>query len=145
MTQRRDDPVLHVLPGAGQDEPGTDPATADAAVRDPARALRVATTVRGVLDEIRGTEPCDPVRDRLAKLHDRTVAQLHGMVSDDLAAELDELALADAGSVAAPELRVVLAEIVGWLEGLFHGISADLVTGDDGDESSHETRAGHYL
>lgn len=148
MTRRRDDAVLHVLPGAAQPDASTSPGRAeeDASVRDPARTLRVATTVRGVLDELRGTEPTDAVRQRLVDLHDRTLTQLRGLVGPALVTELDTIALEDAGAVDASELRVVLAELVGWLEGLFHGLSADLVPQDDGGPGPDgPARGGHYL
>lgn len=148
---RDDDPVLRIISSADGPEPGDGtldgPAAtpqADAAVRDPARALRVATTVRGVLDELRGTEPGEAVRDRLAGLHDRTLQQLAGLVSPELFEELEELTLDGTDGATAPELRVALAELVGWLEGLFHGLSSSLVDGDDGG-TEPPSRSGHYL
>lgn len=141
---RNDDPVLRIISGTAEaDGPAATP-EADPAVLDPGRALRVATTVRGVLDELRGTEPGDAVRDRLAALHDRTLEQLDGLVSPDLLEELHELSIADTSAVSAPELRVVLAEMVGWLEGLFHGLSNALVDGD-GPDNDPPSRSGHYL
>lgn len=146
---RDDDPVLRIISGAdGTREASADMAPdapdADATVRDPARALRVATTVRGALDELRGTEPGAAVRDRLAALHDRTLDQLDGLVSPELLTELRDLAVDDTSDVSAAELRVVLAEIVGWLEGLFHGLSSSLVDGDDA-AAEPPARSGHYL
>lgn len=141
---RDEDPVLRVI--ASADDVDDVDHVGESAVHDPGRALRLATTVRGVLDELRGTEPGDAVRDRLARLHDRTVAQVGELVSDELRAELGELALTDARAVSAPELRVVLAEMVGWLEGVFHGISAELVDGEDAPEVPEPpSRSGHYL
>lgn len=142
---RDDDPVLRII--SNDDTSGTASALAaedDAAVRDPARVLRVATTVRGVLDELRGTDPGDAVRDRLAALHDRTLDQLDELVSPELLAELRELSLPDTTDVSAPELRMVLAEMVGWLEGLFHGLSSSLVDAD-GPDTDPPGRSGHYL
>ncbi|MBW3621739.1 MAG: bacterial proteasome activator family protein [Actinobacteria bacterium] len=139
---RDDDLVLRIISDADASGPPAAP-DADAAVRDPARALRVATTVRGVLDELRGSEPGEAVRDRLASLHDRTLEQLEDLMSDELLAELREVALADTSGVSAPELRVVLAELVGWLEGLFHGLSSSLVDADDDVEPP--SRSGNYL
>lgn len=151
---RDDDPVLRIISGAVSGAEGHDPVDGpdaalaepdpEAAVRDPARALRVATTVRGVLDELRGTEPGAAVRDRLAVLHDRTLDQLDGLVSPELFAELQELALDDTADVSAAELRVALAELVGWLEGLFHGLSSSLVDAED-TSAEPASRSGHYL
>lgn len=142
---RDNDPVLRIISGSEDhgldDVPGGTP-EANPSVRDPARALRVATTVRGVLDELRGTEPGEAVRDRLAGLHDRTLEQLSGLVSPELFEELTELAVDDPGALSAPELRVALAEMVGWLEGLFHGLSNSLV---DDDQDDGPDRSGHYL
>lgn len=141
---QRNEPRLHAVPNPGSgDPPDLSGGDADgAAVREPARALRLATTVRGVLDELRGTEPTEEVRQRLATLHDRTVEQLTELITDDLCAELEAVALNDADAVTAAELRVVLAELVGWLEGLFHGLSADLV---DGIDNGTQPRSGQYL
>lgn len=144
MSQRKE-PRLHAVPNpsGGEPSPGLPGSDADGeAVREPARALRLATTVRGVLDELRGTEPTEEVRQRLATLHDRTLEQLTELISDDLSAELEAVALSDADAVTAAELRVVLAELVGWLEGLFHGLSADLV---DGIDNGTQPRSGQYL
>jgi hypothetical protein len=135
----RPDPPLHVVPGPDDARAAT---PGDAEVRAPGRVLRVATTVRGVLDELRGTEPDEDVRRRLVHLHDRTMDQLGDLLGPDLVAELDSLALADPDAVSAGELRVVLAELVGWLEGLFHGMSADLV---DDERADAPTGSGPYL
>lgn len=141
---RDDDPVLRIISNDDPSGTGAVAPEADAAVRDPARALRVATTVRGVLDELRGTEPGDAVRDRLAALHDRTLDQLDELVSPELLEELRALSLPDTADVSAPELRMVLAEMVGWLEGLFHGLSSSLVDAD-GPDPDPPSRSGHYL
>lgn len=129
-----DENVLHVLPPVDADE--------RTSVSDPARALRAATAVRGVLEEVRGVELDDRVRDRLASLLDRTREEMSSLVTTDLARQLEGLDLPDAETASTSELRLALAELLGWLEGLFHGVSADLVA----TEAELPTdRSGHYL
>lgn len=126
-----DDTVLQLVPGGAR-----------ASVSDPARALRAATAVRAVLEELRGVEVDDGVRARLADLLRTTRGDLAALVSDDLSGEVEALGVDDPDAATAGELRLALARLLGWTEGLFHGVSADLV--DTADELG-PGRNGHYL
>ena len=97
------------------------------AVQEPARVMRIGAMIRQLLEEVRAAELDEAGRDRLREIYDQSVEELSGALSDDLAAELHRLASPFGEAPAsAGELRVAQAQLVGWLEGLFHGIQATL-------------------
>ena len=98
-------------------------------VTRPTKLIRIASMVRSLLDEARRAPLDDIGRRRLREIHEKSVHELEGILSDDLRKELDDVTLpftSDAPSDA--ELRIAQAQLVGWLEGLFHGIQATLFT-----------------
>ncbi|MET0736703.1 MAG: bacterial proteasome activator family protein [Acidimicrobiales bacterium] len=96
-------------------------------VAEPAKVMRVGTMIRQLLDEVRQTELDGPSRDRLREIYETSIAEIGGAVSPDLREELDRLALPfGEGTPTDAELRIAQAQLVGWLEGLFHGIQATL-------------------
>ena len=97
------------------------------AVQEPGRVMRIGSMIKQLLDEVRAAELDDAGRDRLREIYDQSISELSGALSDDLSEELDRLA-SPFGDVPASsgELRVAQAQLVGWLEGLFHGIQATL-------------------
>ncbi len=120
----------------GPEVVGTDDATAPAVpefqeqVTRPTKLIRVASMVRSMLDEVRRAPLDDAGRARLAEIHDKSLQELEGVLSPDLKSELDGIALSF-GPDSRPtesELRIAQAQLVGWLEGLFHGIQATLFT-----------------
>lgn len=102
----------------------------DESVDHPTRLLRIASMARTMLDEVRRTDLDRAARERLASIHNTSVAALRELVSDDLRDELDDVGLLEIGegSPSEPELRIAQAQLVGWLEGLFHGIQASIAT-----------------
>ncbi|MDQ4129532.1 MAG: bacterial proteasome activator family protein [Actinomycetota bacterium] len=93
----------------------------------PARLLRLASMTRAMLDEVRQVELDERGRARLAEIHRRLLQMLGEAVSDNLRDELDEVALSiDDGPPSDAELRVAQAQVLGWLEGVFHGIQATI-------------------
>ena len=96
-------------------------------VEEPGRVMRIGAMIKQLLDEVRTAELDDAGRDRLREIYDQSITELSGALSDDLAEELARLAspFGDAPA-SAGELRVAQAQLVGWLEGLFHGIQATL-------------------
>jgi hypothetical protein len=97
-------------------------------VSEPAKVMRVGSMIKQLLDEVRSTPLDEPARERLKDVFDRSIDELGSALSPDLRDELDRLAL-PFGSDAQPtdiELRIAQAQLVGWLEGLFHGIQATL-------------------
>ena len=97
-------------------------------VSEPAKVMRIGTMIRQLLEEVRSTDLDEPGRDRLRDIYETSVAELADSLSPDLRAELERLALPfDAEDVpSGAELRIAQAQLVGWLEGLFHGIQATL-------------------
>lgn len=101
------------------------PIPASDTITEPAKLLRIASMVRELLEETRQTSLDEPGRKRLAEIYGRSVGELAGILSEDLREELASLAPPiDDGVPTESELRVAQAQLVGWLEGLFHGIQA---------------------
>ena len=97
-------------------------------VDQPAKVMRIGSMVKQLLDEARQAPLDEASRVRLKEIYETSVHELGGAVSPDLQEELARLALPfDAHNVPSEsELRVAQAQLVGWLEGLFHGIQATL-------------------
>jgi hypothetical protein len=104
------------------------PEEGTATVSEPAKVMRIGTMIRQLLEEVKSTELDEPGRDRLKEIYETSVEELSQALSPDLSAELERLALPfDEGDIpSGPELRIAQAQLVGWLEGLFHGIQATL-------------------
>jgi len=97
-------------------------------VTEPAKVMRIGSMVKQLLDEVRQAPLDEASRGRLAAIHAKSIEELSSALSPDLCEELRALAL-PFGDDAIPsdaELRVAQAQLVGWLEGLFHGIQATL-------------------
>ncbi len=98
------------------------------AVEAPAKVMRVGSMVRQLLEEVRDTDLDEPSRERVREMYDTAVRELSTALSPDLSAELERLApsLSESSTPTDAELRLLHAQLVGWLEGLFHGIQATL-------------------
>ncbi|MDO5712135.1 MAG: DUF2587 domain-containing protein [Micrococcales bacterium] len=123
------DRVIVVTPeGMGIHDPSqqSDHKPADL-VEQPAKVMRIGSMVKQLLEEVR-TAPLDERgRTRLAEVHRRSIRELEDGLAPELVEELERLSLPF--TEAAPsdaELRIAQAQLVGWLEGLFHGIQAAL-------------------
>jgi hypothetical protein len=98
-------------------------------ITQPSKLIRIASMVRAMLDEVRRAPLDDAGRRRLREIHDRALQELTEVLSEDLREELAEMALPFASDAPTDsELRIAQAQLVGWLEGLFHGIQASIVT-----------------
>lgn len=108
--------------GAEEDSSGAD-------IESPAKIIRIGAMVKQLLEEVRSTSVDDATRDQLRRIYGNSVAELKSALSDELAAELDSLSFDFSGDEPPTEveLRMAQAQLVGWLEGLFHGIQATLV------------------
>jgi Protein of unknown function (DUF2587) len=97
-------------------------------VSEPAKVMRVGSMIKQLLDEVRSTPLDEPARERLRVIFERSIDELGSALSPDLREELDRLALtfSDDAAPTDVELRIAQAQLVGWLEGLFHGIQATL-------------------
>ena len=115
------------------DEPKGEPAEVVAAeqfetVTAPAKVMRIGSMVKQLLEEVRSSPLDEASRERLAEIYERSIVELSEALSPDLQDELRNLALPfkDGEIPSDGELRVAKAQLVGWLEGLFHGIQATL-------------------
>ena len=93
-------------------------------ITEPAKLLRIASMVRELLEETRHASMDEAGRKRLVEIYHRSVEELGDSVSQDLKDELQELVPPLGGVPTESEMRVAQAQLVGWLEGLFHGIQA---------------------
>ena len=97
-------------------------------VTEPAKVMRIGSMVKQLLEEVRGSALDEASRERLAEIYERSIVELSEAMSPDLQQELRMLALPfkDGEVPSEGESRVAKAQLVGWLEGLFHGIQATL-------------------
>lgn len=98
-------------------------------VSEPSKLLRIASMTRAMLEEVREAPLDDAGRSRLLSIYERSLEELKGVLSEDLRDELDAV-FVPIGEVSPSEaeLRIAQAQLVGWLEGLFHGIQASLIS-----------------
>jgi hypothetical protein len=98
-------------------------------VQRPTKLIRIASMVRSLLEEARRAPLDDAGRRSLKEIHERSVRELEEILSEDLRKELAEVTLPfSTDTPSDAELRIAQAQLVGWLEGLFHGIQATLFT-----------------
>ncbi|HEX5948924.1 MAG TPA: proteasome activator [Actinomycetota bacterium] len=95
-------------------------------IAHPAKLLRIASMIRELVEEVRGVKIDDPGRQRLAEIYRSSVDQLKEALSPDLQKELETLLGPLREPASESEVRVAQAQLLGWLEGLFHGIQAAL-------------------
>ncbi len=96
-------------------------------IEQPAKVMRIGSMIKQLLDEVRQAPLDAASRQRLRAIYERSVQELAAGLSPDLRAELDRLALPfESEEPSEAELRIAQAQLVGWLEGLFHGIQAAL-------------------
>ena len=96
-------------------------------VEQPAKVMRIGSMVKQLLEEVRSAPLDEAGRTRLAEIHRRSISELEQGLAPELIDELERITLPftdDAPSDA--ELRIAQAQLVGWLEGLFHGIQTAL-------------------
>lgn len=101
--------------------------TAD--VEEPAKVMRLGSMIKQLLEEVRSAPLDDAARERLARIHEQSLTELESGLSAELVAELRRIALPfkEDQIPSDAELRIAKAQLVGWLEGLFHGIQTALV------------------
>jgi proteasome activator-like protein len=98
-------------------------------VSEPAKVMRIGSMVKTLLDEVRQAPLDEKSRVRLREIYEQSIRDLSEGLSPDLVAELDRMALPfDDSAPSESELRIAQAQLVGWLEGLFHGIQATLMS-----------------
>lgn len=98
-------------------------------VTRPTKLIRIASMVRTMLDEVRRAPLDDAGRRALREIHEKSIHELEEVLSPDLRRELEDVSLPFSEETPSEsELRIAQAQLVGWLEGLFHGIQATLFT-----------------
>ncbi|MBA3489750.1 MAG: bacterial proteasome activator family protein [Longispora sp.] len=119
--ESRDQQIIII--GSGED---SDPSRM---VEQPAKVMRIGSMVKQLIEEVRAAPLDEAGRKRLVEIHRRSIVELEDGLAPELHDELERLSLpfTDEGTPSEPELRIAQAQLVGWLEGLFHGIQAALV------------------
>ncbi|MEP7191372.1 MAG: bacterial proteasome activator family protein [Actinomycetota bacterium] len=109
-------------PGGGEE--GRNPADL---VEHPGKVMRIASMIKQLLEEVRSAPLDDAGRTRLAEIHRRSISELEDGLAPELIDELERITLPFGDEAPSDaELRIAQAQLVGWLEGLFHGIQAAL-------------------
>jgi Protein of unknown function (DUF2587) len=127
--------VVVVGPGAMAIEAGSSDMAGDEGerpvtemVEQPAKVMRIGSMIRQLLEEVRAAPLDEKSRARLKAIHQSSIKELEDGLAPELVDELERLSLpfADDVTPSEAELRVAQAQLVGWLEGLFHGIQTTL-------------------
>src|SRR5689334_13931989 len=96
-------------------------------VEQPAKVMRIGSMIRQLLEEVKAAPLDEASRVRLKEIHTSSIKELEDGLAPELVAELEWLSLPFASEVPSEaELRIAQAQLVGWLEGLFHGIQTTL-------------------
>jgi hypothetical protein len=97
-------------------------------VEQPAKVMRVANMIRQLLEEVKSAPLDEASRARLRSIHEASIKELESGLAPELVEELERLSLdfTDETTPTEAELRIAQAQLVGWLEGLFHGIQTAL-------------------
>jgi hypothetical protein len=98
-------------------------------IESPGKIIRIGAMVKQLLEEVRNTDLDEAAREQLRDIYENSLNELRSALSPDLSGELDRLTLDfdDETIPSEAQLRVAKAQLVGWLEGLFHGIQAALM------------------
>ncbi len=98
-----------------------------AQVEQPAKVMRIGTMIKQLLEEVRAAPLDEAGRRRLREIHETSISELEDGLAPELRDELRRLSVPFGGEVPSEaELRIAQAQLVGWLEGLFHGIQTAL-------------------
>ena len=118
MSEQPDPPQVVVVE---QDE---DSANVADLVEQPAKVMRIGSMIKQLLDEVKSAPLDEAARQRLKQIHATSIKELEDGLAPELIEELERLSLpfTDDSVPSEAELRIAQAQLVGWLEGLFHGI-----------------------
>ncbi|GHD31973.1 bacterial proteasome activator family protein [Nocardiopsis kunsanensis] len=108
--------------------PSQEPRALADMVEQPAKVMRIGSMIRQLLDEVKAAPLDDASRARLKEIHESSIEELEDGLAPELIEELERLTLpfTQGSSPSDAELRIAQAQLVGWLEGLFHGIQTTL-------------------
>ncbi|MCG6494618.1 bacterial proteasome activator family protein [Kitasatospora sp. A2-31] len=115
-------------PPAGDDSEGPRELPVTEMVEQPAKVMRIGSMIKQLLEEVRAAPLDEASRARLKDIHASSIKELELGLAPELVAELERLSLpfTDDSIPTEAELRIAQAQLVGWLEGLFHGIQTAL-------------------
>jgi Protein of unknown function (DUF2587) len=128
MTHPDDDDNIEILTGDPAAAAADDEGGLTGLVEQPAKVMRIGTMIKQLLEEVRAAPLDEASRSKLATIHRSSIRELEDGLAPELREELERLTL-PFGDDAVPtdgELRIAQAQLVGWLEGLFHGIQTAL-------------------
>ncbi len=115
---------MGVADSPGEDEEVSSPADQ---IEQPAKVMRIGSMIKQLLEEVRSAPLDEAGRTRLAEIHRRSITELEQGLAPELIEELERITLPFNDTAPSDaELRIAQAQLVGWLEGLFHGIQAAL-------------------
>src|SRR3954447_6868730 len=116
------------LPMPQGDDDGDGTPSVGEMVEQPAKVMRIGTMIKQLLEEVRAAPLDDASRNRLRDIHAASIRELEDGLAPELREELDRLTLpfSESETPSDAELRIAQAQLVGWLEGLFHGIQTAL-------------------
>jgi hypothetical protein len=130
MSINPDDDNIEILPGdVDQDaDAEADGKSLTDLVEQPAKVMRIGTMIKQLLEEVRAAPLDDASRNRLRDIHRTSIRELEDGLAPELREELERLTLpfTEDSIPSDAELRIAQAQLVGWLEGLFHGIQTAL-------------------
>ena len=113
----------------GDGEPDDEGGAITDLVNQPAKVMRIGSMIRQLLEEVRAAPLDEAGRGRLKEIHRSSLRELESGLAPELVDELERITLpfSDSDIPSESELRIAQAQLVGWLEGLFHGIQTTLV------------------
>ena len=130
MTANTDDDNIEIIsgPDAMQVQVDEDQRSITDLVEQPAKVMRIGTMIKQLLEEVRAAPLDEASRSRLREIHATSIRELEDGLAPELREELERLALpfSEDKVPSDAELRIAQAQLVGWLEGLFHGIQTAL-------------------
>jgi hypothetical protein len=117
-----------ITTAASEDENASRERPVTEMVEQPAKVMRIGNMIRQLLEEVRAAPLDEKSRARLKEIHESSIKELEDGLAPELVEELERLSLPfEPGGVPSDsELRIAQAQLVGWLEGLFHGIQTTL-------------------
>jgi len=117
-----DEPQVVILGPDGGDEESEERHITEL-VEQPAKVMRIGSMIRQLLEEVKAAPLDEASRQRLMKIHESSIKELEEGLAPELVEELERLSLPFGDETPSEgELRIAQAQLVGWLEGLFHGI-----------------------
>ena len=126
--QPDDDDNVEILTGDAAPSDADDDKALTDLIEQPAKVMRIGTMIKQLLEEVRAAPLDEASRSKLATIHRSSIRELEEGLAPELREELERLTLpfSDDAVPSDGELRIAQAQLVGWLEGLFHGIQTAL-------------------